>query len=96
MAAMQEKLEQFEFIIRDLMAAYSALKKENALLKSNLDAEHKRLVKAEATIMDLKNTNNHLRIANSVATTFEERKTAKEELNKMVREIDKCLALLTE
>ena len=93
---MQEKLEKFELTIRNLMSAYSALKKENAFLKGRLEVEHGRLVQAEATIMDLKNTNNHLRITNSIATTFEERKIAKEELNKMVREIDKCIALLTE
>ncbi len=93
---MQKNIEPFKTIIKQLLDKHLALKKENKTLQSKIIAQHLELTQARKTIEELKNDINHLHIARSVATTFEEKKATKEQLNKMVREIDKCLALLTE
>ena len=47
-------------------------------------------------LIELKEKNNHLRVAAGLAANNEERDLAKQRINKLVREIDKCIALINE
>ncbi len=93
---MLSKIASFQVTVRRLTTAYAKLKKENEDLQSKLTAHEIQLRRAHKTIVDLENAHNHLRIAQSMAKTPAEKRDAKERLNKMIREIDKCLSLLSE
>jgi ABC-type sugar transport system ATPase subunit len=51
---------------------------------------------AHQEVLTLRKNYDHLRIARNLGVTEEDRSDSKQRINKMVREIDKCLALLDE
>ncbi len=92
-----EKLaNRFETKLKHLIANYRLLKNENEKLAGEVLKLKNELMQAHKSVIELQEKCNHLRIANSLATTEEEKMMVKDQLGKMVREIDKCIALLTE
>jgi len=92
----EELLNAFETKLRKLISEYRLLQAENQLVyrrQSQLETE---LEQAQATIKDLKKQNDHLVLLNQLGGSGENRKAAKQQIDKMVREIDQCLALLNE
>lgn len=85
----------FEEKLRKLMSAYRSLQTENASLKEELERKHRDLMEAHRDVLTLQKDYNELRIARGLSGNDEERKTAQESITKLIREIDKCLALLT-
>ena len=51
---------------------------------------------AHREILELRQNYDHLRMARTLAATDAEKAESKKRIDKMVREIDKCLALLDE
>jgi ABC-type sugar transport system ATPase subunit len=51
---------------------------------------------AHQDVLELRKNYDHLRIARNLGVSQEDRNESKQRINKMVREIDKCLALLDE
>jgi FtsZ-binding cell division protein ZapB len=92
----EELLNAFETKLRKLISEYRLLQAENQLVyrrQSQLETE---LEQAQATIKDLKKQNDHLVLLNQLGGSGENRKAAKQQIDKMVREIYQCLALLNE
>ena len=83
----KEKFEKFVYL-------YKELKIENKQLRSNIDDIAQKLSDKEIVIKDLE----HKLETNDLARTFigsgEGSKEAKLKINKIVREIDSCIALL--
>ncbi len=86
----------FEEKLRKLMSAYLAQKEENKQLQEALLNERERLIRAHAELVELRKKNEHLTIAGSLSGSTEEKVQVKKQIDQMVREIDKCLALLDE
>ena len=78
------------------MSAYLALKKENEQLEDKLDKERESLIRAHSELVELRKKNEHLTIAGQLSGSTDEKGQVKKQINQMVREIDKCLALLDE
>lgn len=92
-----EKLAvRFESKLKHLIANYKSLKNENEKLTVEVANLKNELMQTHKSIIELQEKCNHLRMANTLATTEEEKMIVKDQLGKMVREIDKCIALLTE
>jgi len=92
----EELLNAFETKLRKLISEYRLLQAENQLVyrrQAQLEAE---LEESRAVINDLKKQNDHLILLNQLGGSGEHRKAAKQQIDKMVREIDQCLALLIE
>lgn len=90
----QELLGRFTTKLRKLISEYRLLQAENQLLhrrQAQLAAE---LEQAQTLIKDLKKQSEHLVLLNQLGGSGEDRKAAKQQIDKMVREIDQCLALL--
>ena len=92
----QEKnlLINFEFKVKQIIAKHEALKQE----KSQLQAKTKDL---EESINQLRKENQmleqkyeNLKLAKMLVASEDETKDAKGRIQKLVREIDKCIALL--
>ena len=78
------------------MSEYQSLQEQNAELKTELERKHTDLMHAHQDVLELRKSYDHLRIARNLGISQEDRNESKQRINKMVREIDKCLALLDE
>lgn len=92
----EELLNAFETKMRKLISEYRLLQAENQLLKrreKHLTGELERL---NQVIDGMQKENDHLKLLNQLGGSGENRKVAKQQIERMVREIDQCLALLND
>lgn len=80
-------LKRFETRTRQLILQYQELKQENELLRQRVDILNREL---ENTKRDYSN----LKVARMIDISDQDMKDAKGRLSKLIREIDKCIALL--
>ena len=93
----EELINAFEIKLRKLISEYTFLKEENSLLKAELGRKQTDLMLAHQEILELRKNYDHLQLAkNMVGGSEAEKAESKQQITKMVREIDKCLALLDE
>ena len=86
---------KFDNKVRQLMKQYELLLVENKSLKEKIQQKSNDLIDAHTHITELRKKNADLMLAHMLGVTEEERKMSKQRLTKMMREIDKCIALLT-
>lgn len=89
-------LSNFEARVRQLMLLCESLKEENALLKRTVAQKEEEILVVESSYKELLSRYDNLKLAQGVAMSEEERRNAKARYTKLVREIDKCIALLNE
>jgi hypothetical protein len=93
----EELIHAFETKLRKLISEYKSLQEQNNLLKADSDRKQTDLMEAHQEILELRKSYDHLQIAkNMVGGSEAEKAESKQQITKMVREIDKCLALLDE
>jgi len=92
----EELIHAFEKRLRKLISEYTFLKEENSLIKAELDRKQTDLMHAHQEILELRKNYDHLQIARNLGLTEAEKAESRQQITKMVREIDKCLALLDE
>lgn len=78
------------------MSEYKSLQLQNTRLKEDLDRKQNDLMHAHQEVLELRKNYDHLRMAKNLSGSEVERDESKQRITKMVREIDKCLALLDE
>jgi uncharacterized membrane protein YgaE (UPF0421/DUF939 family) len=80
--------------VRKIIALYIRLKEQqNILITENKELKTK-LHKTEKELIELNRKYDTLKIAKSLLVSSDDKHDAKIRVNKMVREIDKCIALL--
>jgi hypothetical protein len=89
-------LAVFEVRIHDLMAFCNQQKQEIQGLTNALKSKDNELKQAMETIKELEARCDSMLIAQIVSVKEKEVKSAKRRLSKLVREVDKCIALLNE
>jgi len=87
-------IENFKYKIRKVISLYNQQKIDNNVLKEEKSNLLKQLKEKDIEISQLKDEIVKLKIAKSITTGDEESQEAKQKINKLVREIDKCIALL--
>lgn len=92
----EELIYAFEIKLRKLVSEYRLLKEQNSLIKKELDRKQTDLMLAHQEILKLQKNYDHLQIAKNMGVSIDEKAASKQQITKMVREIDKCLALLDE
>jgi hypothetical protein len=92
----EDLINAFEIKLRKLISEYKSLQEQNNLLKAELNRKQTDLMIAYQDILELRKNYDHLKIAKSLGVSETEKAESKQRINKMVREIDKCLALLDE
>ncbi|HAF28043.1 MAG TPA: hypothetical protein DCG75_03250 [Bacteroidales bacterium] len=80
--------------IKKLLSLYNDLKAENAELKKQTEEYKIQVKNKEAELDFLKNKYNKLKLAKSLLASTGDSHDAKIKINSIVREIDKCIALL--
>lgn len=86
----------FETKLRHLIYLYDELKRENAELKQLLHMEKLRNETVQAEFKNLETSYTNLKTATAISLNGSDVKETKLRLSKLVREVDKCIALLNE
>lgn len=94
--AQKKTLTEFEARVRQLMFMYERLKLENAALEQQVSEKNEELRLASEEIKSLKAKYDNLKVARIIAVRQDDFKGAKQRLSKLVREVEKCIALLNE
>lgn len=89
-------LSTFEARLRHLIYLHDELKRENAELKELLKAEKEQNEKVLAEYKELETSYTNLKTATTISLNGSDVKETKLRLSKLVREVDKCIALLNE
>lgn len=92
----EELIQGFEAKLRKLISEYKSLQEKNSRLEAELEQRKNDLMLAHGEILELRKNCEHLKMANSLSGSAEEKAETKQKIAGMVREIDKCLALLNE
>jgi len=80
--------------IDDLLKVYSILKEENKDLKSRNDSLKREIQETEAKMKELEIKYDRLKLSGAILGEGENAIEAKRRINELMREIDKCIALL--
>lgn len=78
------------------MYLYKELKKENATLKQLLSEKEEEIVRMADSQKELEARYTNLKMARMISINDNELRDTKQRLSKLVREVDKCIALLNE
>ena len=89
-------LNSFETQLRHLIYLHDELKRENAELKKLLENEKLKNEKVQAQYYELEVSYTNLKTATAISLNGSDVKETKLRLSKLVREVDKCIALLNE
>ena len=89
-------LSTFEARLRHLIYLHDELKREYAELKLLFDEEKIKNEKALADYRELEANYTNLKTATTISLNSSDVKETKLRLSKLVREVDKCIALLNE
>ncbi len=90
----EKALHTFETRIRQLILAYQELKAENAELWDMMAKKEGELEEMRAEVQLHKQNYANLKLAKIIELNDSELKDAKQRLAKLVRDVDKCIALL--
>lgn len=87
-------IENFKYKIRKLISLYDQQKTDYNVLQEEKNKITEQLKERDTEISRLKEEIVKLKLAKSITAGDEESQEAKQKINKLVREIDKCIALL--
>lgn len=76
------------------MKAQEGLRDENAVLKRRNEELERLVSEQKNALSELEEQNKVVKIAKAVTDDDEDRKEQRKRLNELVREVDKCIALL--
>ena len=89
-------LNTFEARLRQFMFVHEELLQENEALKQQISEKNDEILKLEGSYNELKATYANLKIARILSLHDQDIEETKQRLSKLVREVDKCIALLNE
>ena len=91
---MKETIERLHNKIVLLLENYQQLKEELKVSNQRVNVLSKQLDEQHQTIQQLNEKNKVLKLSTSIQNKQGDNKAAKQKINELVREIDKCIALL--
>lgn len=90
----EHALHNFEALVRQLMMAYEEEKRNNAVLQSELTKAKGQIESTRSDMLRLKHDYEVLRTARIIEVSGDDIKDARARIAKLIREVDKCIALL--
>lgn len=96
MKAIEAKIKSLENLVNKLISDHLVVQKENAQLKANLEQSRAQEQSKSDELHNLEIQLERLRLARGLAGDPEEAKAAKAKLGSLMREIDRCIAMLNE
>lgn len=96
MDANEKIIDRFATRVRQMILQYHDVVKENGELYAMVDERDAQISKLEAQIRQLQNDYNALKMARMLEVSDQDLDTAKKKVNKLIRDVDKCITLLSE
>ena len=96
MTANEKNLATFETRLRQLLLRFQELKKENGEVLAMLEANKKTVKELQEKINQQQADYNSLKMAKMIEITDGNLDGAKERLSKLIREVNKCIAILSD
>ena len=93
-AQLMDLVVRFETRTRQLLMQYKQLQQENAALLQKLGKREDEILTLQIENEDLKNQYQRLKTAKYIDLADDDKKQIRGRISKMVRDIDKCIALL--
>tara|TARA_B100001057_G_scaffold470557_1_gene531984 strand:+ start:596 stop:877 length:282 start_codon:yes stop_codon:yes gene_type:complete len=91
---MKATIDRLHNKLESLVANYQHIKEELNASNQKVDVLSKHLDEQNQTIKQLNEKNKVLKLSSSIQGEQGDNKAAKQKINELVREIDKCIALL--
>ena len=91
---MKATIDRLHNKLESLVANYKHLKEELNVSNQKVDVLSKQLDEHNQTIQQLNEKNKVLKLSSSIQGEQGDNKAAKQKINELLREIDKCIALL--
>ncbi|MDO9152384.1 MAG: hypothetical protein Q7U47_01525 [Paludibacter sp.] len=92
----EELIKAFESKLRILISEYKSLQEEKLEMGIKLAQKQNDLIEAHHKFQELQKNYDHLLIARNMGVSESEKAESKKRIDKLVREVDNCLALLDE
>ena len=92
----EKTLADFETRVRQMILQYQQLKKENMQLQQQIGEQATEIEELKARVTQADNDYNSLKMARMLEITDGNLEEAKERLTKMIRQVNKCIAILSD
>ena len=96
MDATEHALNQFSTRVRQMLLQYKELKKENAELYAMVDEREEQIITLNAKLAQAQNDYNSLKMAKMLEVTDGDVESAQKRLQRLIRDVNKCITLLSE
>ena len=96
MAVDDKPLKLFTTRVRQMILHYQEVRRENGELKQTIQRQQETIDKMEAQLRQAEYDYNSLKMAKMLEITERDMDTAKIRLSKLIREVNKCITLLSE
>ena len=96
MTANEKTLATFETRLRQMLLRFQELKKENGELSQLLEANKKTVAQLQEKLEQKQSDYDSLKMAKMIEITDSNLDGAKERLSKLIREVNKCIAILSD
>ena len=91
----EKTLTDFETRVRQMILQFQELKKENGRLQNLLSEQAHEIDELKAKVTQAENDYNSLKMARMLEITDGNLEEAKERFAKMIRQVNKCIAILS-
>ena len=91
----RQSMKNFEAKIRQLIAQFRVLKQENADLYTELEGKDNEIQRLKEGLAQSQRNYNNLKLAKMIEISDADIKASKMKITKMVREINKCISILS-
>jgi predicted nucleic acid-binding Zn-ribbon protein len=96
MTSNEQTLATFQTRVRQMLLRFQQLKKENEELYAMVDQNEKDIQLLRDKLAQQTNDYNSLKMAKMIEITDRDLDGARERLSKLIRDVNKCIAILTE
>lgn len=91
----KRQLKNFDGKVRQLLQNYRVMQKENADLYIEMDRKDEEIARLKSELRQSQSDYSNLKLAKMIEISDSELKGAKQRISKLVREINKCIGLLS-
>ena len=92
----EKTLTTFETRVRQMLLRFQELKKENETLTTMVEKNEKDIKELQARLTQSENDYNSLKMAKMMEITDGDLEGAKARLSKLIRDVNKCIAVLSD
>ena len=96
MSSNEQIIATFQTRVRDLLLRFQELKKENEDLYAMVEKNEQEIKQLQAKVAQADNDYNTLKMAKMMEITDGDLESAKARVAKLIREVNKCIAILSD